>query len=154
MKPKNTMEIAAISLFLVLVASCDLFQGPPGLPGFDGADGADGEQGPQGPPGEIVYFEHVILASEVDYYGAIPPGYYRATIYDDRFTADMWWVDVWLIGTNGEATWRPVPRWDDTQGTWFFIVYFYDGYIQFRGSTNHAGQTLRIYYAPTTEQVS
>ena len=149
MKRENTMEIAAVCLFLVLITACDLLQGPQGLPGIQGEDGAEG---PQGLPGQLAYLEHVILASEVDHYGTDPNDYYMVTVYDDIFVADMW-IDVWHETTGGSAHMRGVPRWDEAAGTWVDVVYVYDGFFLYRTPSSPAGKVIRIYYAPA-ESVS
>jgi hypothetical protein len=146
---KRFLWVGAVLLFVVLLAGCPSPVGDPGPVGPAGPPGNPGPAGPEGPPGEIKYWVHTVLSSEVSYIPASPYGYYEIFIPDARIGPDMW-MDIWTIAANG-SLFHYAPFYDATLTIWYLNPYLYDGGFLYASPSDETGTSLVIFYAPAIQ---
>jgi hypothetical protein len=146
---KRFLWVAVALLFVVLLAGCPSPTGDRGPVGPAGPPGNPGPAGPEGPPGEINYWVHTVLSSEVSYIPTSPYGYYEIFIPDARIGPDMW-VDIWTIAANG-SLFHFAPYYDFTLMIIYYNPYLYDGGFVWKSPVDATGITFVIFYAPAIQ---
>jgi len=146
---RRFLWVAVVLLFVVLLAGCPSPVGDRGPTGPAGSPGNPGPVGPEGPPGEINYWVHTILSSEVSYIPTSPYGYYEIYVPDTRIGPDMW-VDIWTIAANG-SLFHYAPFYDATLTIWYLNPYLYDGGFLYASPSDETGTSLVIFYAPAIQ---